>query len=78
MLTQLRAEDLLDEQDGLEGRNVDVVEEPAEAPANPLAGHPEGSVDLLTICPAKHHSARLIRLQLYPEVPRFHQLIQGL
>ena len=49
MLPQLSPKNLLDEQDRLECRDVDVVEQPPESPSNPLPGHPEGFVNLLAI-----------------------------
>ena len=54
VLPQLGTECLLDEQNRLAGRDVDVIEQPLEAPAHTLAGHPEGFVDLLAVCALEH------------------------
>ena len=49
VLAQFRPEGLLDEQDRLEGRDVDFIEQPTESPADALASYPEGLVNLLPI-----------------------------
>ena len=78
ILPEFRAKGLLDEQDALKSRDIDVVEQPPEPPTHGLTGHAEGLMDLLSVGPAKDHPAGLIRLQLYPEIVGIHQLSQGL
>ena len=75
---QLGSEDLLYHQYGQKCHDVHVVEQPLKSPATPLSCYPESLVNLFAVSPLKNHIAGLIRLQLYPEVFRFGQLLQAL
>lgn len=78
VLAELRPEAFLDEQDGLERRDIDVIEQPVETPAHTLAGQPEGLMNLIAVCAAEDHVAGLARPQFDLQLMRFHQLLQGL
>ncbi len=78
VIPQLRAEVLLDKQDGLEGRYIYIIIYAPEAPADALASHVEGPINSLTVCSPQHHGTGLIRLQLDPQILRFHQHLQTL
>ena len=78
MVAKFSTKDLFQKQDGLEGLYVDLVEQPLETPADPLAGHAERLVNLLPIGPFQHHVAGLSRRQLDPKVFRLHQGFQVL
>ena len=75
VLAELRAERLLDVNDRLECGDVHLVEDPPEAPADALAAHAEGFVDLGAVRTAQHHGRRPARSQLNPQVPRGHQTL---
>lgn len=66
VLTQAGAERLLDEQDGLETGDVNLVEQPPEAPTDTLTRHSKAPVDRLAVRAAQHHVAGPVRLQLDP------------
>ena len=78
MVTQLRAEHLLQKQYGLECLHIDMVEQPVEPPSDTLTGHAKGPVDLLPISPFQDHVARFSMLQLDPQVLRLDQALQVL
>lgn len=66
VFTKLRAKDSFDEQNGLEGRDVDLVKQTLEAPANALPAHPERLMGAFAVRSLQHHVAGPIRLQLDP------------
>lgn len=78
VLAELWAEGSLDEQDSLESRHVDVVEEPPEPPSHALSRLMESSMDLVAVVPSQDHVAWAVKPQLHPEVLRIHQPTQRL
>ena len=76
MLPQLRPKGLLYHQNRFKSLHVYVAEEPLKPPPYALPCHPEGFMNLFTVCPLQNHIAGSVRLQLHPQVLRFHQLLQ--
>lgn len=76
VLSQLRAEDSLDKQYGLERRDVDIVEEAPEPPAYALACHAESAVDVLAVRPPQDHPAWIAGPQFHPQFTRLQHLLQ--
>lgn len=78
VVAELRTEGPLDEQDGLEGGDVDIIIYTSEPPADALTSRAVGLVDLLTVRALEHHVAGAVRSQLDPQVLRLHQPLQDL
>ena len=78
ILPQLRTEDFFYHQNSKKCLYIDMVEKALKSPAYPLSCYPEGLMNLFAISSLKDHVAGALRLQLYPQVLRFGQLLQAL
>lgn len=76
MLAQLGAKGRFDEEDGLEGRDVHLVEDALKAPAHALATLTEGGVHGSAVRATQHHPAGPGGAQINLEIPRLHEALQ--
>ncbi len=78
ILPQLGPKHLFNEQNSLKRFNIHPAKQPVKPPSYTLPCHSKGLVNLLAIYPFKHHIAGPTRLQIHPQILRFHQFLQVL